>query len=224
MDTSKRIASIREAKGFTQKQIADLLDMEQSNYSRLEGRGNKLTIEQLEKIAVALGISMVELLRGQTESEEIEALKRKTDEFREHIFKITLEKDVENSSLMFWIFYTFNNYMTQFGLRNNLFTEGQYSQFIEDVQIDSENNDDDTDPDLSEYLQKKTNLACVTNLMNEEQIVSAIEELDYVSKEFLHLFFNKNMLIDKRLHKAYHKYLALDTLKKIAKQVNGTSK
>lgn len=223
MNISKRIASIREVKGFTQKQIADLLDMEQSNYSRLEGRGSKLTIEQLEKIASALGVSVVELLTGEGENEEIDELKRKLGEYRDHIFKITVEKETENSSMMFWGFYTFNGYMTQFGLKNNLFTEAQYSQLINDVQA-IPLNDDDFDTDLFDLLQKKTDLHCVTHLMNEEQIVSAIDELDYVSKELLHLFFNKNMLLDKKLHKTYHKYLALDTLKKIAKQVKDSSK
>lgn len=89
MDISKRIASIREAKGFTQKQVADIFDMEQSNYSRLEKRGNKLTVEQLEKIAGVLGVSVVELLTGEAQKVEdsgrVKELEKRVEELEKTI-------------------------------------------------------------------------------------------------------------------------------------------
>lgn len=64
MNIPKRIKEVRESKGFTQKGIADKLGIEASNYSRFEKRGKKLTIEQLESIAAALGVSLKDILFG----------------------------------------------------------------------------------------------------------------------------------------------------------------
>ena len=60
----KRIKDIREAKGLKQKEIADKIGIEQANYSRFEKRGKKLTVEQVEQIADALGVTAKEILYG----------------------------------------------------------------------------------------------------------------------------------------------------------------
>lgn len=62
MDISKKIKEIRESKSLKQSEMADILGIEQTNYSRFERRGKKLTIEQLEQIASALGVSIKEIL------------------------------------------------------------------------------------------------------------------------------------------------------------------
>ena len=59
---SKRILEIRETKKIKQFEIAEKLNIEPSNYSRLEKRGEKLTIEQLKQIAASLGVGLNELL------------------------------------------------------------------------------------------------------------------------------------------------------------------
>jgi transcriptional regulator with XRE-family HTH domain len=68
MDISKRIIEVREEKRKTQADLARLLGMEQSNYARLEKRGKKLTFEQIEKIALALGVTAKELLFGEEDN------------------------------------------------------------------------------------------------------------------------------------------------------------
>ena len=65
MDISKNIKDIREGKGLKQYEIADKLGIERQNYSRLEKRDKKLTIEQLESIAEALGVSLQDVLFGE---------------------------------------------------------------------------------------------------------------------------------------------------------------
>jgi transcriptional regulator with XRE-family HTH domain len=65
MSLSETIKAIRKEKRISQVEVADLLGMEKANYHRLENRGEKLTIEQLEKIAEALGVSAKELLFGE---------------------------------------------------------------------------------------------------------------------------------------------------------------
>lgn len=89
MDLTNTIRSLRESKGLTQEDLADRFGVTRSNYAYLEGRGNKLTIEQLEKIANALDVSVVQLLTGEAQnvkdSEEIEQLKKRNLELEDRI-------------------------------------------------------------------------------------------------------------------------------------------
>jgi len=62
MDLHKNILAIWESKRIKQSEMAHKLDIDQSNYARLEKRGNKLTLEQVGKIAEALGVSVLELI------------------------------------------------------------------------------------------------------------------------------------------------------------------
>lgn len=62
MDITGRIGEIRRQKGITQKAIADQMGMDQGNYSKLEKRGEKMTVEQLLSIADALGVPLGEIL------------------------------------------------------------------------------------------------------------------------------------------------------------------
>lgn len=54
----ERIKEIRKAKGLTQEQLAELVDIEQKHVSRLELGKNAPTIDRLEKIAAALNVPM----------------------------------------------------------------------------------------------------------------------------------------------------------------------
>lgn len=78
MELSERIANLRESKGIKQYEVANALGVEPPNYSRLEKRGDKLSIEQLKAIAGALGVSLIELLgfdepvENNTKIEELE--------------------------------------------------------------------------------------------------------------------------------------------------------
>lgn len=62
MDIAKRIREIREGKKLRQADLAEKLGLEISNYSRLEKRDKKLTLEQIESIAHALGVSVKDIL------------------------------------------------------------------------------------------------------------------------------------------------------------------
>ena len=83
MDVSKNIIAIREEKKIKQSEVADALNTERSNYARLEKRGSKLTLEQLEQIAAALGVTVDYILHygepepeNEKESEKIKELER----------------------------------------------------------------------------------------------------------------------------------------------------
>ncbi len=58
----QRLAAIRKAKGFTQKQLADSLEVSQSNLSDYENGGLRLHAELILELCEILSISADELL------------------------------------------------------------------------------------------------------------------------------------------------------------------
>jgi transcriptional regulator with XRE-family HTH domain len=89
MSLSDKIISIRMAKNISQSAIAKSMGIEPSNYPRLEKRGSKLTLEQVEKIAEALGVSVLELLDEGKQGEHRTQLKK--------AFSDDLEKQLINA-------------------------------------------------------------------------------------------------------------------------------
>ena len=75
MSISKRIKEIREQKGYTQKYMAEMMGIEQTNYGRFEKRDKKLTFEQLESIATALGVTIKDILFEESEHPNTELSK-----------------------------------------------------------------------------------------------------------------------------------------------------
>jgi len=65
MNVGQEIKRVRELKKMNQTQISEQIGLDTSSYSRIEKKGNKLTVEQLEKIAGALGVGVLELLTGE---------------------------------------------------------------------------------------------------------------------------------------------------------------
>ena len=74
MDIEKNIKAIRAKKGLLQKEVAEKMKLETPNYNRLEKKGNKTNIEQLQQIAKVLGVTLKEVLFGESENEQSEAL------------------------------------------------------------------------------------------------------------------------------------------------------
>jgi len=60
----ERIANIRKEKNITRTQLGYLCDIERPNIARIEGGGNNLTLITLRKIAAALEIEVIDLLRN----------------------------------------------------------------------------------------------------------------------------------------------------------------
>ncbi len=58
----RKIADFRNMKGFTQNELADLVDIERSNLARLEAGNTNPTYLTLLKISKALDISVSELV------------------------------------------------------------------------------------------------------------------------------------------------------------------
>jgi transcriptional regulator with XRE-family HTH domain len=62
MNVGENIRKIREDKGFTQQQIADLVGMHRSNYSKVETAQRELSINALAKVAKFFDLSLDELV------------------------------------------------------------------------------------------------------------------------------------------------------------------
>lgn len=61
MNIGEKIRKVREAKGLSQKEISAMVNMDQSQYSKIENGKTDPTTSTLEKIAKALGIDVSEL-------------------------------------------------------------------------------------------------------------------------------------------------------------------
>jgi transcriptional regulator with XRE-family HTH domain len=89
MDMSKTIIKIRESKGLKQSEVAARMGLDQPNYSRLEKRGTKLTLEQIEKFAKALDVSPNLIIGLEVEEmsnkEEKDLLSKQSDDYRKRI-------------------------------------------------------------------------------------------------------------------------------------------
>lgn len=83
MDITQNIVSIRESKGLKQSEIASKIGIDQPNYSRLEKRGDKLSIEQLKAIATALDVPLNELLGLDAPVENEEKIKELENRIKE---------------------------------------------------------------------------------------------------------------------------------------------
>lgn len=70
----KRIKELRKNKGFTQEQLAELIDMEQNTISVIESGRNFPTLVTLEKIAKVLGFELADFFNYEY-FEDIEVIK-----------------------------------------------------------------------------------------------------------------------------------------------------
>ncbi|WP_298352831.1 helix-turn-helix domain-containing protein [Runella sp.] len=103
MDISSKIKAIREAKKIKQIDIANTLDLDPSYYFRLEKRGDKLTLEQLEKIAGALDVSVKELLFGEKQvnnnEERVKELEEENKQLNEWLYN-SADKETKTQFLI----------------------------------------------------------------------------------------------------------------------------
>ena len=70
MNISQKIKDIRKSKGLTQRDLAKIMNTGQPNINYLESRDKELTINQIEQISEALGVSVKELLFDEKEEEQ----------------------------------------------------------------------------------------------------------------------------------------------------------
>lgn len=64
MDLGDILKKTREVKGFSQKEVAAILNMPQPQYSRIESGKTDPSFTTLERIATALGVTLAELFEA----------------------------------------------------------------------------------------------------------------------------------------------------------------
>lgn len=69
MELHNKIKFIRLSKNFTQVYLADELDIDVANYSRLERGETGITIDRLQKIADILEVDVIELIDEKIEED-----------------------------------------------------------------------------------------------------------------------------------------------------------
>lgn len=71
MDIGSNIQGIRIAKGLSQLEISQLLGMDNSTYSRIEKKGNKIDFEEILKISKVLDVSVSELIYSEKDEKTL---------------------------------------------------------------------------------------------------------------------------------------------------------
>lgn len=104
MDIGKNIKRLREDRGIKQNEIADLIGMHRSNYSKIENGQREISVAALDKIAAYFNISLDELVHlGEDIPQEISVEDKTTAEQ----VKLIQELDQEEKNMIFKMIDTF---------------------------------------------------------------------------------------------------------------------
>ena len=88
IEIRKKIRSLRLSRGWTQEQLAEYADLHVSYIVLLEKGANRATIETLEKLAKAFGISISELVHSLDETNDDPMKKQMRDLMEDFVQKI----------------------------------------------------------------------------------------------------------------------------------------
>jgi transcriptional regulator with XRE-family HTH domain len=206
MDLSDKIKAIREAKNIKQIDVAKALELDPSYYFRLEKRGDKLTVEQLKSIAVALGVSVLELLTGEPQTvqsdERVKELEKRVEELDElnetqRKWIDILEKRCKVLSDI--VNYDLENNIVTAALEKGLLKPENYDRFI-NVYTNNQNK-------LNWHWKREILLTTkpsdvkISMFMTQSQIVNSIEYIDY--DENISTLINLGLLEDDAIEQAW---------------------
>jgi transcriptional regulator with XRE-family HTH domain len=94
----KTIKKIREEKGLTQQQVAELVNMHRSNYSKVESGERDLSLEAINKVAKYFGMTVDQLINFDGHLPDEVTVADKT--LMEQV-KLIQELDPEEKSMVF---------------------------------------------------------------------------------------------------------------------------
>jgi transcriptional regulator with XRE-family HTH domain len=100
----KIIKQIREEKGLTQQQLAELINMHRSNYSKVESGERDLSIEAINKVAKFFGMTIDQLVNFDGHIPDEVTVEDKT--LMEQV-KLIQELEPEEKSMVFKMIDTF---------------------------------------------------------------------------------------------------------------------
>ena len=96
MKIGDKIKKAREAKGWSQKEVALSLKMDQSQYSKIENNKSDPHLSTIEKITEALGISIEELFTAEKVFKDVDSFDKS---LVEKIQLIEQLEDIEKKSV-----------------------------------------------------------------------------------------------------------------------------
>jgi transcriptional regulator with XRE-family HTH domain len=104
MSVGKNIKRLREDRGIKQHEIADLIGMHRSNYSKIENGQREISIVAIDKVAKFFDISLDELVHmGEDLPKEVSIEDKTTVEQ----IKLMQELDQEEKNMVFKMIETF---------------------------------------------------------------------------------------------------------------------
>ena len=153
MTLTEKIARIREAKNLSKADIAKALNLDYAYYFRLEKKGNKLTYEQTEAIAGALGVTVVELITYGDEPNTGPATVKRVQELEEK--NAVLQDRLKDKELIN------KSYAIIIENSSNILTQELFQMFINYILgLDSElldQNEDEEERRADEYMTRFSN-------------------------------------------------------------------
>lgn len=212
MDITARIGDIRRHKGVTQKALADQLGMDQGNYSKLEKRGVKMTLEQLQSIADALEVSVVELIGGEVKAdagqfERLEAIQKENEDLKRinDGYKLLYTESSDKLKRLYADkINSIQEVIIHTALENKIMSDGKYKEwlhiyysddgpsfFVKNATVEAKN----LDPNgfiLSHFMSESEIYKCLC--IRSEVILNDLGMLD-----------NHNLITDKGLKLAFDK-------------------
>ena len=207
VNVGQEIRRIREGKRMTQTQIAEQIGLDTSSYARIEKKGNKLTVEQLEAIAGALGVTVMELLNGEPQTvqdnERVKELEKRVSELEDRVND--KELIVKNAKSLL------NEILdhVEFHISSSIYHLAERSHVgTMTVEYDSGKK---VSMSLREYensyeFEEGTHSTLHTLSQSEEQyFFNLFIESD--EEEFFEYFFRRNLIEDKDLLKLYDGYI-----------------
>jgi len=104
MDIGSNIKRLREERGIKQQEIAELISMHRSNYSKIENGQREISVTALDKIAQYFDITIDELIHmGDDVPQEVDI----TDKSALEQMKMIQELDEEDKQTIFKMIETF---------------------------------------------------------------------------------------------------------------------
>lgn len=218
MSVSDNIKAIRSKKGIPQAEVARRLEIEPSSYHRLENRGDKMTLEQVDSIAQALGVTRLELLtwgedRADVTIDNIQALSRieeledrlkDKNKLIEKLDKIENDLDKANNAIADYLWDVINDeaIKTQVGEVELHYDAPENMLTIPmDLYVKSLNNEGVVDENYHTY----------GILLTDNQTKKIFHRLleDEVFRNFVSHFYRINLINDDSLNRLFEAYTNL---------------
>ena len=190
MDLTKRIIEIRESKKISKSEVAQKLNIDLSNYFRVEKKGSKLTYEQIEGISNALGVSVKELLFAETDAiqqvdaKELEDLRKEVEnlkkELRNYQQLVNLSQQIVEDKNK--IIGMLESKIKPLDKLNNKFFKGWQKICVKHIPVEdlksltNENSELYSLEKIITYFKNKDDMQTLEKIMNDYDILS--EQLD----------------------------------------------